>query len=49
MFLLYFSYCGGYLYVLNELLFTFFIRNKGFNNNNNNNNSTNDFTFSFVK
>ena len=34
MFLLYFSYCEEYLHVLNGLLSTFIIRNKGFNGNN---------------
>ena len=35
MFLLYFSYCGEYLRILNGILSTFIVRNKGFNGNNN--------------
>ena len=45
VFTLTFLTMGGYLHILNGLLSTLFIRNKGFNNGNNNNNiDTNDFT-----
>ena len=33
MFLLYFSYCGAYLRILNGILSTLIVRNKGFNDN----------------